>query len=252
MKNHMKSISVIAIILALWFLFSSLNIWSAYVLPSPYKVFDTFIKMCKSGEIFTHIWDSLLRVIIGFSIAFVLAFSLGVLSSIKPNSAPYYNHIVEFIRNVPPLSLIPLLILWFGIGETSKIIVIVLTSFFPMFLNTKKGLVSCDIKLLEVGDSFGFSTSRKFFHIMLPNAIPDILVGMRTGLGYSWRSIIGAEMIAASSGLGYFILDAQQMARSDKVIVGIIVIGTVGYCCDKLFSYGIKKISHGGVGDSWS
>ena len=138
MKNHMKSISVIAIILALWFLFSSLNIWSAYVLPSPYKVFDTFIKMCKSGEIFTHIWDSLLRVIIGFSIAFVLAFSLGVLSSIKPNSAPYYNHIVEFIRNVPPLSLIPLLILWFGIGETSKIIVIVLTSFFPMFLNTKK------------------------------------------------------------------------------------------------------------------
>lgn len=252
MKNYIKSISIIVIILALWLLFSSLNIWSAYVLPSPYKVLNTFIKMCQSGEILIHIWDSLIRVLIGFTIAFLLAFSLGVLSSIRPSTAPYYSHIVEFLRNVPPLSLIPLLILWFGIGETSKIIIIVLTSFFPMFLNTKKGLVSCDIKLLEVGDSFGFSKRRQFFHIMLPNAIPDILVGMRTGLGYSWRSIIGAEMIAASSGLGYFILDAQQMARSDKVIVGVIVIGMVGFCCDRLFSFGIKKISHGGVGDSWS
>ena len=87
---------------------------------------------------------------------------------------------------------------------------------------------------------------------MLPYALPDILVGMRVGLGYSWRAIIGAEMIAAASGLGYLILDAQQMSRSDKVIVGIFVIGLVGYLCDRLFSFAIQKALHGGVDNSWS
>ena len=144
------------------------------------------------------------------------------------------------------------MILWFGIGEVPKIIIIILTSFFPIFLNTKSGILSCDSKLIEVGDSLGFSNAQKFFKIMLPSAIPSILVGMRIGLGYSWRAIIGAEMIASARGLGYLILDAQQMSRSDKVIVGIFVIGILGYLCDKLFNFIIKKISHGGVNDSWS
>ena len=164
----------------------------------------------------------------------------------------YYNHIVEFLRNFPPLSLIALLILWFGIGETSKIIIIVLASFFPMFLNIKKGLASCDPKLIEVGRSLNFTQGQIFRRILLPNALPDILVGMRVGMGYSWRAISGAEMIAAASGLGYMILDAQQMSRSDKVIVGIFVIGIVGYLCDRLFSLAIKKALHGGVDNSWS
>jgi sulfonate transport system permease protein len=150
------------------------------------------------------------------------------------------------------MSLIPLLILWFGIGETSKIVVIVLVSFFPIFLNTKSGFGSCDKKLLEVGDSLGFSMTQKFFKIMLPCAVPSILVGMRIGLGYSWRAIVGAEMIAAASGLGHLILDAEQMSRSDKVLVGIIVIGILGYCCDRVFYLLIKTISRGGVSDSWN
>lgn len=242
----------IVIIVLLWQGAASLEIWSAYVLPSPERVFSSFWNMLVSGELLEHILVSLWRVVVGFSIAFVLAFLLGMLAGTHAASVAYYMHIVEFLRNVPPLSLIALLILWFGIGETSKVIIIVLASFFPMFLNVKKGLAACDKHLLEVGQSLGFSKSKKFFRIMLPYALPDILVGMRVGLGYSWRAIIGAEMIAAASGLGYMILDAQQMSRSDKVMIGIFVIGIVGYVCNSLFAMIIKKTLRGGVDDSWS
>lgn len=247
-----KAALPLALLFLLWQTASGMGIWSQYVLPSPERVFGAFVTMIQNGSLFGHVTVSLLRVFTGFFIAFVLALLLGVLAGVYPATTPYYNHLVEFMRNVPPLSLIALLILWFGIGETSKTIIIVLASFFPMFLNIKKGLVACDVKLLEVGFSLGFSKMKAFFKIMLPNALPDILVGMRVGLGYSWRAIIGAEMIAASSGLGYMILDAQQMSRSDKVIVGIFVIGIVGYLCDRLLSLAIRSILHGGVDDSWS
>lgn len=252
MKKMWKAALPLALLFLLWQTASGMGIWSKYVLPSPEGVFRAFATMIQNGSLFQHVTVSLLRVLTGFLIAFVLALLLGVLAGVYPATTPYYKHIVEFMRNVPPLSLIALLILWFGIGETSKTIIIVLASFFPMFLNIKKGLAACDVKLLEVGFSLGFSKMKVFFKIMLPNALPDILVGMRVGLGYSWRAIIGAEMIAASSGLGYMILDAQQMSRSDKVIVGIFVIGIVGYLCDRLLSLAIRSILHGGVDDSWS
>lgn len=250
MKKLLKPLITIAVIFSVWYFFCSLGIWSTYVLPSPGKVLNSTIKMLKSGELIKNIAISLRRVFIGFAISFTLAFGLGIIVSLYPKTSPYYSHIVEFARNVPPISLIPLLILWFGIGETPKIIVIVLASFFPIFLNTKDGIEACDKKLLEVGDSLGFSDKQKFFKIMLPNSVPSILVGMRIGLGYSWRAIVGAEMIAASGGLGYIILDSQQMSRSDKVLVGIFAIGILGCLCNSLFDCIIKKVSYGGVRNS--
>lgn len=259
MKNRKRKHSqffktgvVVVVLLACWQLAFASGRWSAYVLPGPAKVANSFWKMLESGVLIKHILVSFQRVAAGFVIAFSLAFLLALAASLKDDIEDYYGGILDFMRNVPPISLIALLILWFGIGEKSKIIIIVLASFFPMFLNIKKGLCSCDQRLLEVGKSYQFSRMRSFFQIVLPYAAPDILVGMRIGLGYAWRAIIGAEMIAAGSGLGYLILDAQQMSRSDKVIVGIFVIGTVGVLCDKAFSLLIRKLTHGGVGDSWS
>lgn len=126
----------------------------------------------------------------GISIAFVLAFLLGMIRALLPSAGGYYEYVVQFFRNVPPLSMIPLLILWCGIGETTKTVIIVLASFFPMYLNIVKGFTGCDRKLLEVGDMFGYSRTRKFMRIVLPYATADILVGMRIGLGYSWRAIM--------------------------------------------------------------
>ena len=252
MNNLVKRLVPIALILIAWYLCSHFEVWSAYILPSPMQVWHTFIAMVQSGELFLHIFSSLGRVLTGFSIAFVFAFLLGTIAGLKPSLSPYYSHIVEFFRNVPPLSLIPLLILWVGIGEESKLIIIILASFFPMFLNIKKGFGTCDPKLLEVGQVLGLNAWQRFLKIILPSAVPDILLGMKVGLGYSWRAIIGAEMIAAASGLGYFILDAQTMSRSDKVIVGILVIGLLGVLCDKIFSIASKKFTHvGGVKNSW-
>jgi len=244
------SISVL-IILAIWTIITKMELVSSYVLPSPLKVFNSFIKMIQSGEIFEDIYISYLRVLQGFFIATLLAFLLAMIRVTLPKYNDYYESIVQFLKNVPPLSLIPLLILWLGIGETTKISIIVLTSFFPIYLNTVKGFESCDKKLLEVGEVYGYSKVSSFFKIRLPYAMSDILVGMRVGLGYSWRAIISAEMIAASSGIGHMILFAQQMSRTDKVIVGILVIGVIGYITDRVFALIIDKALKGSEANGW-
>lgn len=251
-RKVLQPLISILFILLLWELACRLKIWTEYLLPPPEKVWSSFLKMFLSGEMWVDITVSLKRVFIGFTISFFLAFLLGMLASLKPAWSGYYNYLVQFMRNVPPLSLVALLILWFGIGETSKTIMIVLASFFPMFLNISKGFTQCDKKLLEVGVSFGFKKRELFYQIILPNALGDILVGMRIGLGYSWRAIIGAEMIAASTGLGHMILYAQQMSRSDKVIVGIFMIGIVGYGCDRIFALMIKKFLKGEGENVWN
>lgn len=241
--NALKSLAVLAALLLIWVWVSRAGIFSAYVLPGPERVARTFVSMAASGELWRNLAASLWRVLVGFVLSFALAFLLGVLTGLAPGVDPYYRHILEFLRHVPPMSLIPLLILWFGIGETSKIIVIVLTSFFPIFLNTNAGLSQCDPKLLEVGRSLEMSRTECFFRIQLPAAMPSVLVGMRIGLGYSWRAIVGAEMIAAASGLGYMILDAQALSRSDKVLVGILLIGAVGFVTDALFGLLIRRLT---------
>ena len=244
------SLSII-IILSIWTIVTEMGLISSYILPSPLKVLDSFIKMVQSGEIFEDIYISFVRVIKGFLIATLFAFILAMIRIVLPKYSDYYESIVQFLKNVPPLSLISLLILWFGIGETTKIGIIVLTSFFPIYLNTVKGFVSCDKKLLEVGQVYGYSKANSFLKIRLPYAMSDILVGMRIGLGYSWRAIISAEMIAASTGLGHMILFAQQMSRTDKVIVGILVIGVVGYLTDRLFAFIIDKTLKGADTNGW-
>ena len=240
------------LLFAAWFLLCRLEICSPYVLPSPQKVWNSFWDMLRSGELLADVAISLKRVLKGFFLASLLAFFLGMLRILLPASEKYYNLLVQFFRNVPPLSLIPLLILWCGIGELTKTVIIILATFFPIYLNVIKGFTGCDKKLLEVGDVFGFSPLQKFTNIILPYAAADILVGMRIGMGYSWRAIIGAEMIAASSGIGHMILFAQEMSRTDKAIVGIFVIGIVGLITDKLFGIALNRILKGNGEHGWN
>ena len=250
-KKITKTCISIVILLSIWTIVTEMGLINSYILPSPLKVLDSFFKMVQSGEIFEDIYISYIRVLQGFFLATFLAFLLAMVRVVLPKYNDYYESILQFLKNVPPLSLISLLILWFGIGETTKIGIIVLTAFFPIYLNTVKGFVSCDKKLLEVGEIYGYSKTDSFLKIRLPYAMSDILVGMRIGLGYSWRAIISAEMIAASSGLGHMILFAQQMSRTDKVIVGILVIGVVGYITDRLFALIIDKTLKGSNENGW-
>ena len=252
LSRRAKQLIGICILFLVWEAVTRLDIFNLYVLPSPVKVLDSFFNMLESGELFADISISLIRVLKGFSIAFIFAFVIGTFRTLVPTSEPYYEYILEFLRNVPPLSMIPLLILWCGIGETTKTVIIVLASFFPMYLSIVKGFTGCDKRLLEVGDAFGYTAWRKFTQIILPAAMADILVGMRIGMGYSWRAIIGAEMVAASTGLGHQILFAQQMSRTDKVIVGIFVIGFVGILTDRMFGIILDKLLKGSDKYGWN
>ena len=222
-------------VLALWWIGSVLDLWNAFLLPSPATVGRAALKLIKSGELARHIGASALRILWGFGLSCLMAFPLGVLLGLRPGLGRLFNLTLEFLRHVPPLALLPMLILWFGIGEASKTAVIVLATFFPVFLNTFDGVRRCDGGLIEVGLSLGLSEGERFWRIILPWALPSVLTGLRLGLGYSWRALIGAELIAASSGLGYLIHDAQALSRSDVIVVAILAMGFLGALADDLF-----------------
>ncbi|KPI49110.1 ABC transporter permease [Clostridioides difficile] len=240
-----KSVLIFFVIIVLWKITNYLGIWSDYILPSPEKVYSTFLNMISDGSIFINVYASMKRVLIGFTISTAIGVPLGILFGIYSGVYEYFKSLINFLRNTPPLALIPMLILWFGIGEESKIIIIVLASFFPIFTSTLKGIRNCDSKLIEVGRVFELSKLQIIFKIIIPNAILDIAVGLKLALGYSFRAIIGAELVAASSGLGYLISDGKEMSRTDVVIVGIIVIGLLGIITDYIFSIIVKKVSKG-------
>lgn len=167
----------ILILLAVWFLLCRAEVFSPYLLPTPQKVFDSFLRMLFSGELLRDVLISFIRILKGFGIAFLLAFLLGMFRALLPAAEKYYNAIVQFFRNVPPLSLIPLLILWCGIGETTKTVIIVLASFFPMYLNIVKGFTGCDQRLLEVGDAFGYTNLKNSAISSCPTPPPIFSLG---------------------------------------------------------------------------
>lgn len=235
LKKHSNIIITVLVVAGLWSLIAYLGIWSPYVFPTPQKVGHAFLLLIESGKLLSHILISLRRIAIGLVISIIIGIPMGVLIGISNKFYHATKPFLEFMRHTPPLALVPMLILWFGIGERSKLIIIILATIFPILLNTLYGVRECEQKLIEVGHSFALSPMKIFARIIWPSTVPHILQGINLSIGYGWRAIIGAEMIAASSGLGYMILDGQQLSRPDVVIVGIITIGTLGMVTEVLF-----------------
>lgn len=240
-----------AVVVGVWWAACAAQVRSAFVLPPPGRVWETAVGMTASGELPRHVVVSLGRVAAGFGIAFAVACVVGATALLLPRVHAYLVPVLDLLKNVPPLALIPLLILWFGIGETPKLVVIVLTAVFPMTMSITKGLRSCGQDLLDVGASLHLSPARTFWLIRVPHALPDVLVGMRISLGYAWRALVGAEMIAAASGLGALVVDAGHMSRADKVLVGVVAIGLVGLATDRLFATAVRRRLRWGIDDSW-
>ncbi len=230
-------------LLCLWWILGRSGIINSYLFPAPEAVFAAGFEGLINGELFRHAGVSLGRVFCGFTLTCFVALPLACSIAAWPLLERIISVPLEFIRIVPPLAAIPLLILWFGIGEGSKLALIVLASFFPVFLSTVNGLRNVDSKLLEMGASIDLSRWQQYRFITLPAALPMIITGLRLGFGYSWRALIGAELIAAASGLGYMILDAEELARTDRVFVGILLIGLLGYLFDMLFVKVASNIS---------
>lgn len=245
MKNSKKlrGICLPLIIIMSWGVFSKMGLINEYIMPPPEKVINTATSLVKSGQLQSHMSVSFARVIAGFTVTFAAAFPIAVFSGMSRKFEDFLRPTLEFIRHIPPIALIPMLILWFGIGEASKLSIIFLATFFPIYLNTVSGIKEADKKLIQVGHVFELRGSEIFFRIILPQAMPSILVGMQIGLGYSWRALIGAELIAASSGIGYMIIDAEQLSRPDIIIIGIIAIGITGYIIDAVFMEVTKRLT---------
>ena len=246
-----KNFLVFFVILIIWQIIYKIGIFSPIYLPGPYKVFQTFLAMVYDGSIFENIFASLYRVLVGYFLAFILSFILALIFYLKADIFPYFSNILDFFKNIPPLGMIPLLILWVGIGEVSKITIVFMASFFPIFLNIQKGFMEADKNMIEMGRAFSYNDREIFTKLVLPSSLKDIFVGARIGLGYAYRSIIAAEMLAASRGLGYLINFSRLMSRTDKVIVGILLIGFIGMISDKIFVKIASLFLKGDLKNDW-
>ena len=238
-----NSSALFAMVILFWYVGSKSGWFNSFLLPSPHSVLQSVSELFWSGELARHVWSSLKRIIEGFLISSVLGLTLGLLCAVRPGLLQFTGPFLEFLRHIPPIALIPLFILWIGLGEGSKIAIIVLSSFFPVFINTYDGIESIPRGLFEVGRSFHLSTWSRIRWIAFPGALFQVLTGMRLGLGYSWRALVGAEMLAASSGLGFMILEAEQMARADVILAGVIITGVLGSLMDALLKRTVTMLT---------
>jgi sulfonate transport system permease protein len=241
---------ILLLLLSLWWWGSRAGLWNPFLLPGPGRVLSSLGDLAASGDLARHASVSLGRVVGGFLLACSAALPLGIGLGLRPAWSRRLYPLLEFLRHVPPLAVLPLLILWFGIGEASKLAVIFMAAFFPLFLNALDGIRRCDPGLVEVGRTLGFPGGRILRRIVLPSALPSILTGLRLGLGYSWRALIGAELIAAASGLGYLIHDAESLSRPDVIVAGVLALGLVGSLSDHLFFRFARRLVPWRTGDA--
>ena len=186
----------------------------------------------REGLLFAHLKSSFFRVSVGFCMALICALPLGVLCGCRDSVEDLFSPLLTFFRSVPPIALFPLFILWLGLGELPKVTLIALTAFFPIYLNAFSAVRSVDAKLLEVGIVFRLTPMQRFTRIALPCMVPQLLTGFRLGVAYSWRALIGVELLASSSGLGFLILESEQIGRSDRIFVAIFLTALMGYLMD--------------------
>lgn len=236
-----STLAVFLATLLVWHLASVSGAVSPFLLPPPRTVFDTLVELANSGVLARHTLVSLKRVACGYLLAIAAAIPFALLFTLSDVLRRGIEPLLEFLRQIPPLAMMPLLILWLGIGEAQKIGIIILSCFFPIFLGVRGGIAAVDRKLIDVGTVCGFTRAEIMLRIVLPSALPAIVVGLRIGLGYSWRALVGAELIASSAGLGYMIVDAENLARTDIVLAGILVIGVLGLASDHLLRHLIRR-----------
>ena len=232
------SIATILILVAVWWLFTSMGWVKPLFVPSPFAVIQKFIDIWNNGFTGTPLWEhiaiSTARVFGAFLLACVIGIPLGLAMGMSPLMRGIFDPPIEFYRPIPPLAYLPLMIIWFGIGETSKVLLIFLSVFAPVALGARSGVKSAAIEQIHAAYSFGASRWKVMRHVILPSAMPEILTAMRIGIGFGWTTLVAAEMVAATKGIGYMVLSASQFLQTSVVIMGIIVIAAIAYAFDML------------------
>jgi sulfonate transport system permease protein len=219
-------------ILAFWQISSQLGMMPARILPAPTQVLAVTLKLIRSGEIFRHIAVSAARAAAGFIAGGAIGFLFGLLNGLSSPSARLLNSTLQMVRNIPHLALIPLVILWFGIDEGSKVFLVAFGVFFPIYLNTYHGMRTVDAGLIEMARVYGLGGFQLFRDVLLPGALPSILVGVRYALGIMWLTLIVAETVSASSGIGYMTMTAREFLQTDIIVLGILIYALLGKLAD--------------------
>jgi sulfonate transport system permease protein len=243
-KHLTQYVGLSIALLAAWQGLFHLGYLNPVLLPAPSQIALTFRDLLKSGALAHHIGISVLRVLEGFGIAALLGLGLGVAIGLSRTLDRLTDLIIQVVKPIPPIAWIPLAILWFGIGEQSKVYIIFLGAFFPIVINTIDGIRQTDHKFVEVARILVVPRSRFVRQVVIPGALPAIMTGLRVGLMVAWMCVVAAELIAASSGIGYLIMDARQLSQSDVVLVGMLTIGVIGKLMDSL----IKRLERRLIG----
>ena len=244
-KSAAISVVTIFALLLIWFIVTQLGLIKPLFLPSPQAVFEQFM-LYLTGEandkpLWEHFAASMFRVFSAFALACLTAIPVGIAMGMSRWARGIFDPPIEFYRPLPPLAYLPLIIIWFGIAELPKVLLIYLACFAPLALAARSGMKSASQEQINAAYSMGASYGQVIWHVILPSALPEVLVGMRIAIGFGWTTLVAAEMVAASTGLGQMVLNASNFLRTDIVIMGIFVIGIVAYLFDLLMRWVERK-----------
>jgi len=231
LRQVLPAVAVIALLIGVWW--AVVVVSGSAIFPTPWQVVTGTLELIRDGTLWNHIGASLLRVGAGFALAVTLAVPLGLWMGWVKGAFDTLNPIFQMLRPISPIAWIPIAILWFGVGNASPIYLIFISSLFPMIVQTTAGVHTIEKRYLRVAENFGVSRTTLFTKVVIPAVLPQIIVGMRIGLGVAWLVVVAAEMIALRSGLGYLIIDSRNAGnRYDLVIAGMIIIGLIGLLLD--------------------
>lgn len=240
------SIGTIVVLLIIWWAVTALGWVKPLFVPSPQAIVAKFFDVLQNGftgnSLWEHIWVSTARVFGAFLLACVIGVPLGLAMGMSPAIRGIFDPPIEFYRPIPPLAYLPLMIIWFGIGETSKVLLIFLSVFAPVALGARAGVRSAAIEQIHAAYSFGATRWQVLRQVILPAALPEILTAMRIGIGFGWTTLVAAEMVAATQGIGYMVLSASQFLQTPTVIMGIIIIAAIAYAFDMLMRYVERRL----------
>lgn len=230
-------VSVFTLALA-WYLGSAFGLVNPIFWPSPAAVWEQFLTISNDGyrnfSLWEHLWASLYRILVGFGLGCLIGIPLGFAMGLSRFVRGWFDPLVEFFRPIPPLAFIPLVIIWSGIGERSKILLLFFAALWIMIIAARAGVASVKLNKVHAAYSLGASKRQILLHVILPNSLPEVFTGMRVAMGVCWGTVVAAELVAAESGIGFMIMVASKFLSTDIVVLGVILVGLVGYSIDIL------------------
>lgn len=231
--------------LVLWEVLARTGVLPANWLPAPTVIAATIGDLAATGELWGHLGATLARVTAGFLLGAAVATVLGILTGASPGLRALLDPLLQALRNIPSMAWIPLFLLWLGIQEASKVTLIAVGAFFPVYLNLLQGILHINPRLVEVGRVYGYRRLGLVRHVLLPATLPAYLVGLRSGLGLAWMFVVAAEIMGASRGLGYVMVDGQTSSRADLILASLILFAVLGKVTESLLVLSGRPFQHG-------